>query len=116
MDEIVKLVDVHKSFVGNKVLRGISFSVKRGETLTIVGKSGAGKTVLLKTIVGLERVDRGKIFLFGLDSTKLKRRELLKLRENIGFVFQSSALFDSMTVFENIAYPFLVKDVDFNMV
>lgn len=112
MDEIVKLLDVHKSFVGNKVLRGVSFLVKRGETLTIVGKSGAGKTVLLKTIVGLERVDRGKIFLFGLDSTRLNRRQLLKLRENIGFVFQSAALFDSITVYENVAYPFLVKDVD----
>lgn len=112
MDEIVKLIDVHKSFFGNKVLRGISFSVKRGETLTIVGKSGAGKTVLLKTIVGLERVDKGKIFLFGLDSTKLNRRQFLKLRENIGFVFQSAALFDSITVYENVAYPFLVKEID----
>ncbi|MGB9823773.1 MAG: ABC transporter ATP-binding protein [Candidatus Hydrothermia bacterium] len=116
MAEVVNVINLCKSFRGNKVLRGLSFKVEEGEVISIIGKSGAGKTVLLKTIVGLERPDRGRIFLFGSEVTKLGRKALLKLRENIGFVFQSSALFDFMTVYENVAYPFTVKEIDHEIV
>jgi len=109
MDEIVKVEDLHKAFLDKKVLNGLSLMVKKGETVSIVGKSGSGKTLLLKMIVGLERPDKGKVYLFGREIFKIKRSELLKLRERVGFVFQSSALFDSMNVFENVAYPFIKK-------
>lgn len=112
MDEVVQLEKVCKSFVENKVLDNISFSVKTGESLCVLGRSGVGKTVLLKIIVGLIRPDRGRVKLFGRDIFRIRRSELLKLREDIGFVFQNSALFDSMSVFENVAYPFVRKDVD----
>ncbi|MDI6850923.1 MAG: ATP-binding cassette domain-containing protein [bacterium] len=111
MDEIVRVENLVKTFLNKVVLNSVSFSVQEGEAVCILGKSGAGKTVLLKIIVGLLRPDRGNVFLFGRNIFKIKREELFKLRENIGFVFQSSALFDSLTVFENVAYPFLRREV-----
>jgi len=104
--------NLHKSFGDTKVLDGISFKVQRGEAVCILGRSGVVKTILLKILVGLIRPDQGKVEIFGKDIFNIRRSELLKIRENIGFVFQSSALFDSLSVFENIAYPFVVKKVN----
>ena len=111
MDEIVRVENVVKTFLNKRVLNSISFSIQKGEAVCILGKSGAGKTVLLKIIVGLLRPDKGNVFLFGRNIFKIKREELFRLRENIGFVFQNSALFDSLTVFENVAYPFLKREL-----
>uniref|UniRef100_A0A7V3ZZ64 ATP-binding cassette domain-containing protein n=1 Tax=candidate division WOR-3 bacterium TaxID=2052148 RepID=A0A7V3ZZ64_UNCW3 len=111
MDEIVRVENVVKTFLNKRVLNSISFSIQKGEAVCILGKSGAGKTVLLKIIVGLLRPDKGNVFLFGRNIFKIKREELFRLRENIGFVFQNSALFDSLTVFENVAYPFLKREI-----
>jgi len=87
------------------VLDKISFEVKRAENLVVFGRSGQGKSVLLKCIIGLMIPDEGNIFINGQNVTKLSINELNKLRKNIGFLFQSSALYDSMTVRENLAFP-----------
>jgi len=106
MDEtILKLVNLSKSFEDKKVLDSINLEVKEGEALAILGKSGVGKTVLLKSMVGLLKADSGHIFFKSVDITRLKRKELFAIRKHFGFVFQGAALFDSMTVYENIALP-----------
>ncbi|HHT9120472.1 MAG TPA: ABC transporter ATP-binding protein [Candidatus Hypogeohydataceae bacterium YC41] len=102
---IIELKDVCKSFNGLLVHKGINLFIKQGEILSLIGSSGSGKTVLLKEIIGLLRPERGKIFVMGRDVTTLKEKELLEIRRNVGMVFQSSALFDSLTVLENVAYP-----------
>jgi len=111
MAEVVRVENVVKTFMNKKVLNSVSFSVNEGETVCILGRSGAGKTVLLRIIVGLLRPDKGTVYLFGKNIFKIRREELFKLRENVGFVFQNSALFDSLTVFENVAYPFLKREI-----
>jgi phospholipid/cholesterol/gamma-HCH transport system ATP-binding protein len=98
----IELRDVHKAFGPKKILRGLSLEVDEGETVSLVGFSGAGKSVTLKHINGLLRPDRGTVFVDGLEVPGLKRLELFQLRLNIGYVFQFAALFDSMTVAENI--------------
>jgi phospholipid/cholesterol/gamma-HCH transport system ATP-binding protein len=92
-------------FEGQWVLRDIHLQVPRGQTLAILGESGCGKTVLLKTLIGLVRPSRGKVYFDGLDLTRLGEKELTRLRRRIGFVFQQAALFDSMSVYENVAFP-----------
>ncbi len=92
-------------FEGPEVLRGIDLAVARGETLCILGGSGCGKSVLLKCIAGLLPPTSGSIVIDGIDIVGLAEREMLEVRKKIGFVFQNSALFDSLTVFENVAYP-----------
>lgn len=98
----IQLRDVHKAFGPKQVLRGVTLDVEEGETVSVVGFSGAGKSVMLKHINGLLRPDRGTAFVDGLEVPKLGRRELFQLRLNIGYVFQFAALFDSMSVAENI--------------
>ena len=98
----IELIDVHKAFGPKQILRGLSLSVSEGETVSLVGFSGAGKSVTLKHINGLLRPDRGTVFVDGLEVPRLPREELYKLRLGIGYVFQFAALFDSMTVSENI--------------
>jgi phospholipid/cholesterol/gamma-HCH transport system ATP-binding protein len=105
MDTVVELIDVRKSFEGGEVLRGISFDVPKGETLVIMGGSGSGKTVTLRLIAGLIRPDAGQIRLFGINIERLSEEELLPLRRRTGYVFQGAALFDSLSVYENVAYP-----------
>ena len=105
METVVELLDVHKSFDGGAVLRGISFFVARGETLVIMGGSGSGKTVTLRLTAGLIRPDEGQIRLFGTNIENLSEEELLPLRRRTGYVFQGAALFDSLSVHENVAYP-----------
>ena len=99
---MIELLDVHKRFVHNVVLDGVSLEVKDGETLALLGPSGVGKSVTLKMINGLLRPDVGDVIVDGLHVPRLKRQELAQLRSKIGYVFQYGALFDSMSVAENI--------------
>jgi phospholipid/cholesterol/gamma-HCH transport system ATP-binding protein len=90
-----------------RALDGISFTVKKGETRILLGAAGSGKTVLLKTAMGLNCADRGSVFLFGDDVTRKPESKLFDLRSKVGMLFQESALFDSMSVAQNVAYPLL---------
>ncbi len=99
----IRLWDVRKSFGERVVLDGVSLEVGAGETVAVIGFSGSGKSVLLKTIVGLLRPDGGSVFVDGQDVGALRREELYALRRQVGYVFQFAALFDSMTVEENVA-------------
>jgi phospholipid/cholesterol/gamma-HCH transport system ATP-binding protein len=103
--------DVAISFEGHQVLDGVSFELLRGETKTLLGVAGAGKSTILKLALGLIRPDRGRIFVLGHEVTKMSEQELFDLRRHIGMVFQESALFDSLTVRENVAYQ-LIEDRD----
>lgn len=96
--------DVWKSFDARRVLRGVNLTVEPGETVVIIGQSGTGKSVLLKHIVGLLAPDRGGVFVDGVNVGKLSRKKLFELRMRFGMVFQSSALFDSLTVGENVGF------------
>jgi len=112
-DEVViALRDVHKAFGDNAVLRGINLEVHRGEVLTLLGPSGSGKSVLLKTIIGLMPVDRGEIVVDGEVVAAMKPARLFALRQRVGMVFQSSALFDARTVAENVAYGLEARGSD----
>jgi phospholipid/cholesterol/gamma-HCH transport system ATP-binding protein len=104
-EAIVQVRELRKRFDANEVLRGISFDVSRGETLVIMGGSGSGKTVLLRHIAGLVRPSAGTITVFGRRIEGLSEEELLPLRRRMGYVFQGAALFDSLTVHDNVAYP-----------
>lgn len=104
---MIKVENLHKSFDGNKVLNGISFEVPKGTTTVVLGRSGTGKSVLLKCIVRLLEPDSGSVFIEGKNVFELNRKELNEIRKNIGFLFQSAALYDSMTVKENLAFPLL---------
>lgn len=100
------LVDsVRKKLGGKEVLKGISFEVRGGEAFVIIGPSGCGKSVLLKNMIGLMKPDEGKIWINGVDITSASQDELMEVRRSMGVVFQGGALFDSMTVFENVAFP-----------
>jgi phospholipid/cholesterol/gamma-HCH transport system ATP-binding protein len=94
-----------KSFGGQKVLNGISFDIKAGEIVTLLGSSGTGKSVLLLHLVGLMSPDSGRITIDGAEVTDLSEGQLLKFRRNIGYLFQDGALYDFMTVAENLAFP-----------
>ena len=102
---IIRIQGIHKLFNGHQVLAGIDLNLRACETLSVLGGSGAGKSTLLKLMTGLAKPDRGQIFLFGQDIVPLSERELDPLRRRMGVVFQGAALFDSLTVFENIAFP-----------
>lgn len=106
--EVLRIHALSKRFNGRPVLEGIDVSVPACETISILGGSGSGKTTLLKLIAGLIKPDRGRIWLFGRDSVPLSEEEMLPLRQRIGVVFQGAALFDSLTVLENIAFPLRV--------
>src|SRR6202790_1049106 len=94
-----------KSFGEQAVLNGINLQVKQGETLSILGRSGTGKSVLLKLIVGLQVPDSGSIWVHGKEIAGLPMAQLNEIRKRIGFLFQNSALYDSLTVEENVAFP-----------
>jgi phospholipid/cholesterol/gamma-HCH transport system ATP-binding protein len=102
---VVEVRDLCKAFNGNEILKGINLTVKKGENLVVLGKSGSGKSVLIKCMVGLEDPDEGEVFVLGNDVASLNYRELNDLRSKVGFLFQNSALYDSMSVKENLAFP-----------
>lgn len=101
---IIRVVDLHKSFGQKKIHNGISFDLEEGETMTIIGGSGTGKSVLLKQIIGLIKPDKGRILIEGEDITRLDEDELTRVQKKMGYVFQEAALFDSLSVGENVAF------------
>ncbi len=106
---MIEVVDLHKGFNGFEVLRGINLKVETGHILALIGGSGKGKSVLLKIIIGLLKPDRGKVLIDNQDFSRLRGRTLKQLKERCGIVFQGGALFDSLTVFENVAFPLREK-------
>jgi len=115
IEPVLEMKDVVKFYAGDKpVLDGVSFRMFRGETRIIIGASGSGKSTILKLIMGLDRPDEGTILVEGHDITKLKEQELAPIRQKIGMVFQESALFDSMSVRENVAYRLYEIGMDEN--
>ena len=104
-EPVIDVRDLWKSFGGNQVLKGVNLQMMPGTTTVVLGGSGSGKTVLMKHIMGLFKPDRGEVIVDGESTTRMDRRELSRFRTRMGMVFQSSALFDSLTVFENVAFP-----------
>jgi len=101
---MIRIVDLHKSFADNKVLNGVNLEIKDRETITIIGGSGCGKSVLIKHIVGLLKPDSGDIFIDEKKITGLDENSLSNVQKNFGFLFQGAALFDSLTVADNVAF------------
>ena len=104
-EHIVEIQNLHKSFAHCEVLKGVSLLVNKGENLVVLGKSGSGKSVLIKCIVGLMEPDEGLVKVFGRDISGLNYKALNAMRTKIGFLFQGAALYDSMTVGENLSFP-----------
>ncbi|HUB05967.1 MAG TPA: ABC transporter ATP-binding protein [Myxococcales bacterium] len=102
---MIQVVDVWRSFGDNQVLRGVNLTVEQGTTTVILGGSGSGKSVLMKHMIGLLKPDRGEVIIDGEHIEHLGERDLQRVRQKFGMVFQAAALFDSMTVFENVAFP-----------
>ena len=102
---VLSVSNLCKSFGGRKVLNGVTLSVKRGETLAVLGRSGTGKSVLLRIIIGLEKPDSGEVCIHGQDIASLSMDQLGEFRKKMGFLFQHAALYDSLTVGENVAFP-----------
>jgi len=102
---VVEMEHLRKSFGNNHVLRDINLVIRKGETLAILGQSGTGKSVLIKCIVGLVEIDDGKLFILGQNISGLKYSEMIEIQKKIGFLFQSGALYDSMSVRENLEFP-----------
>lgn len=98
----IVLTDIHKAFGPNKVLRGFSMDVHEGETLAIIGQSGSGKSVALKHVVGLLKPDRGEAWVDGKNLGELSQEEIYEVRRNVGYVFQFAALFDSLSIADNV--------------
>jgi len=101
---IIAISNLYKSFGKNKILKGINLTANQGESLVILGRSGSGKSVTIKCLVGLVGVDKGKIKIFGTEITTLKNKELNDIRIRIGFMFQNGALYDSMSVRQNLTF------------
>lgn len=104
-EPVISITGLYKSFDDLQVLKGIDFNLFKGENVAVLGKSGSGKSVLIKIIVGLLKPDRGEVFVLGEQVDKLDTKELNALRLRIGFSFQNSALYDSMNVYQNLAFP-----------
>lgn len=102
---MIEFINFYKSFGTKKVHRGVSFTVGKGECLGLIGGSGTGKSVLLRSIIGLEYPDSGQVIVSGQTINNMKDSELTNIRKKVAYVFQNGALFDSMNVFENLAYP-----------
>jgi phospholipid/cholesterol/gamma-HCH transport system ATP-binding protein len=106
---VIEVVDLWKSFGENQVLRGVSLRIDDGTTYVVLGGSGSGKTVLMKHVIGLFKPDRGMVRVDGVEISKLEGKELTEARQQFGMVFQGAALFDSLTVEENVAFPLKEK-------
>ena len=108
---MIKLQGVEKTLGGQLVLRGVDLEIPTGQVTTIIGPSGEGKSVMLKHMIGLLRPDRGKVLVDGVDISRLKEKALNDVRKRFAMLFQSAALFDSMNVFDNVAFPLREKRV-----
>jgi len=108
-EPILRLIDVEKTLDGRKVLDGANLEIPRGQITAIIGLSGAGKTMLLKHMIGLMKPDGGQVLLDGIDINRLSRQGLYEARKRFGMLFQTGALFDTLTVFENVAFPLREK-------
>jgi phospholipid/cholesterol/gamma-HCH transport system ATP-binding protein len=106
---MIKVVDLHKTFGGQAVLKGINLELETGKVTTIIGGSGSGKTVLLKHLNALLLPNHGSVLVDGKDITKLGERELNEVRQKFGVLFQGAALLDSMTLYDNVAFPLREK-------
>ena len=102
---MIEVRHLYKSFGSQPVLEDLSFAIEQGEAVVIIGRSGGGKSVLLKHLIGLLQPDAGEVLVAGEDITQMNERALLRVRHRFGMVFQGAALFDSMTVFDNVAFP-----------
>jgi len=100
----IRAVNIHKSFGENHVLRGVDLEVRQGESMVVIGGSGSGKTVLIRCIIGLVQPDEGEIYVDGKEITSLKEQEMNEIRKKFGMLFQAGALFDSLTVWENVGF------------
>ncbi len=109
---MIEIIDLHKSFGTKTVLQGVNLKINKGEALTIIGKSGCGKSVLLKHIVGLLSPDSGHVLVEGERIDALNAKNLYRVRQKFGFLFQGAALFDSLTVGENISLPLVENEYD----
>lgn len=109
MSTVIEVVDLYKNFNDREVLRGINLKVEKGQIMALIGGSGKGKSVLLKHIMGMMKPDRGKVLIDNHDISRLRGKALRQLKERFGIVFQGGALFDSLTVFENVAFPLREK-------
>lgn len=112
---MIEVKELHKSFGTNKVLQGVNLTIDKGETIVIIGRSGCGKSVLIKHIVGLLNPDQGFVKVEGKKVDDLNLKELYELRKNFGFLFQGAALFDSMTVEENVSLPLVESKNGFSI-
>lgn len=101
---MIKVIDLYKSFDSNHVLQGVNLEVNRGESMVVIGGSGSGKSVLIKHIIGILKPDKGTILIGGVDITVLKEKELNEIRKKFGMLFQGAALFDSLSVWENVGF------------
>jgi phospholipid/cholesterol/gamma-HCH transport system ATP-binding protein len=106
---MIQVANLHKSFRGQQVLKGVNLELASGKITTIVGTSGCGKTVLLRHLNALLRPDEGAVLIDGIDITKLPQKELYEMRSKFGVLFQGAALLDSMTVYDNVAFPLREK-------
>jgi phospholipid/cholesterol/gamma-HCH transport system ATP-binding protein len=106
---MIKVEDLYHGFNGTEILKGVNLEVKKGERLAIIGRSGGGKTQLLRLIASLSKPKRGKVIVDGKDLVPLTERQLTPIRKKFGILFQQAALFDSMTVFENVAFPLEIE-------
>jgi phospholipid/cholesterol/gamma-HCH transport system ATP-binding protein len=111
---MIEIIDLHKSFGSNYVLRGVNLTINAGEALAIIGRSGCGKSVLLKHIVGLLMPDSGTVKVEGESISEIEKKDLYRIRRKFGFLFQGAALFDSMTVFENISLPLVENNLGYS--
>ncbi len=113
---ILRGEDIHKSFGQKEVLKGITIDIRKSELLVIMGPSGCGKSVLIKNLIGLMKPDRGRIFFENEEVTNYTEKEWFKVRPKLGMLFQGGALFDYMTVFENVAFPLERRGERFNAI
>lgn len=106
---MIEIINLYRSFNGTPVLKGVSLKIGKGELLALIGRSGIGKSVLLKHVVGLMQPDSGSILINNTDINRLRGIQLTEIRKQFGFLFQGGALFDSMTVYDNVAFPMREK-------